>query len=77
MKYQKHYNMNILVTKPLVIRRQQHDLVYPAEQFDLLYVWKHLDLEEDHTAQENISTTMHGLATKRETEPKKMKIEMQ
>lgn len=58
MGYQKHYNMNILVTKPLVIRRQQHDPVFPAEQFDQLYVQKHLDLEGDHTAQENISTSV-------------------
>lgn len=50
-----HGNIDILVTKPLVIRRQQHDPVFPAEQFDQLYVRKHLDLEGDHTAQENFS----------------------
>lgn len=41
----------ILVTTPLVIRRQQHGLVYPAEQFDQPYVRTHLGLEEDHTVQ--------------------------
>jgi len=47
----KHYNMMILVTTPLVIRRQQHALVYPAEQFDQPYVRTHLGLEEDHTVE--------------------------
>jgi hypothetical protein len=41
----------ILVATPLVIRRPQHVLVYPAEQFDQTDVRKHLGLEEDHTVQ--------------------------
>jgi len=49
-KIKKHYNM-ILVTTPLVIRRQQHALVCPAEQFDQPYAQTHLGLEEDHTVQ--------------------------